>query len=157
VSGARYPLASVQALRSDEEELAKRALSAAIDGHAAAERVAITVRERASAHDEQTARVRRDEEALDDAGRRVAEALTARAFLTRRKTERAQLAREVAEAEAQLRARAEAVERAREGLARARAEVEALAKHRAQWEAEHAKISERRAEAELDELAMRRR
>lgn len=154
---ARYPLASVQALRTGEEEAAKRALGAAIDAHAAAERRLEAARADLFAHRQATEAVRRQEQALDDAGRTVAEALGARAYFDRRKTEQGALAVAVGEAEARARALADAIESARSALAQARAEVEALAKHRAQWEAEHAKVAERRAEAELDDLATRRR
>lgn len=153
---ARYPLAAVQALKKDAEELAARALASAIDAHARA----VEGRERADArrreHVEATARVEQDERARDAAGRSVAEALTAQAWLRQRKVELTQLVGALDAARREEAERAQAIDAARSQLASARAEVEALEKHRAKWEAEEARVLERREEAEADDRAMRR-
>lgn len=152
-----YPLASVQALRDREEEAARSALAAAIEQHTGAvERREAADRRRAE-HERTTELVQRDEAARDVAGRSVAETLTAQAYLGRRKRELAAITSEITSLRGEEAKRARDVEAARAALAQARAEVEALAKHRKGWEAEHAKVLERREEAELDDRASRRR
>ncbi len=154
---AVYPLASVQRLRDDEEEAARRALASAIERQARAAEAVAQCAQRRDEHVRVSETIQRDEAARDVAGRSVAETLTARAYLARRKRELAALTTELSELREQEAARAREVEQARAALAQARAEVEALAKHRAAWEAEQAKVRERREEAELDDRASRRR
>jgi len=152
-----YPLASVQTLRDQEEEAARRALAVAIERHANAAGHRETAEHRRAEHERSTENVQRDEASRDVVGRSVAETLTAQAYLSRRKKELSALAAEVARLGELEATEARNVEGARAALAQARAEVEALAKHRKGWEAEQAKVLERREEAELDDRASRRR
>lgn len=156
VSLVRYPLEAAVVLRNEDEERAKRALAAAIEAHA----LAVSARERAEAalldHGAETARVARDERARDEAGRSASDALTAQAWLARRKTEAGALVSARDARQKDERDRAAAIEGARAALAMARAEVEALIKHRAGWDAEQQKTRERREEAELEDRSAHR-
>lgn len=156
-SALTYPLASVQLLRDQEEDAARRSLASAIEQHTAAVLAQQQAERRRSEHERATEGVQGEEAARDVAGRSVAETLTAQAYLSRRKRELAALVAEVTARREDEVARARDVEAARAALAQARAEVEALAKHRKGWEAEHAKVLERREEAELDDRASRHR
>jgi flagellar export protein FliJ len=149
-----YPLAALLVVRAREETAARLALAraGAEEDRRRAERDALA--ERAAAH---RARAEAGAAVPGRPGIAAAELRQRSAFLARLRSEAAALEALRREADgAVARARAE-TERCRAAHTAARVAVRALERHRERWEAEAARLRERREEAAQDDLVTARR
>lgn len=147
-----YPLAALRQLKGAELD-EKLALLATRTGEETERTRALE--QAGTRHDQHLRETQRieDDERARDGSRSAGELAGLGAWRTRRRTELQAHAGEVATATRALEAARLATARAREEVAAARAEKEALEKHRAKWEADALVVRERRAEAELEDVA----
>lgn len=153
----RYPLQAARTLRERELDEAREELARATRAVEDADEAVRSAQLRVDAHRRQTVEVRRREAERDAAGRSAAEMLGARDYLKRRRTEEDDLRGQVDDARTAAAEARRTMERARVALADARAAREAVERHHGKWQADRAKVAERRAEAEQDDLVGARR
>jgi hypothetical protein len=151
----RYPLEAARTLREEEEATRLRELVRATQAQEHAADALRRADEAWRAHEAETARTAGEEAARDAAGRTVDEVLRGRAFLARRKSEAAALARAVETERAREKEASRALEAARTALAEARAAKEAVERHHAAWRDEQRDAEHRREDDEADERAIR--
>ncbi|AKF08836.1 hypothetical protein [Sandaracinus amylolyticus] len=155
MSDSRYPLEAARTLRAEEQEVAERALAAAISAHDAAQRARERAEETRRAHAAETERVAREERALD--GRTALDLMRLEEWIARRRREERTLASRVSHASETERTSERAVEEARAALATVRAEREAVERHHGAWLDARRRTAEQKEQDEADERASRRR
>ncbi len=149
---ARYPLEAARRLRAREEDDARDALAARLEALRTADEAHARSTAQLAAHRAETARITAEEAQADARGRSLAESLRAADWQRRRRSEDTALRAAVDEAERTKHAAARAVEDARTALGEARAAREAVERHHEAWQAEARRHTERRAEAEAEDV-----
>lgn len=152
----RYPLEALGAVREQAERTAEERLAAALDARARAAAAVEEARATLEAHRRAEATRRREADRLTGTTTSAA-LLREEAFRRRQDRETEALRREIERARERERAAARGVEAAREALNDAAVEKAVVERHRARWEAERAKVLERRSEEALEEAARGRR